>query len=256
MAVYYTRTCKLPTTYYTYPKHVSKYDIYSTLLHILMTDTLSTVTDIDTMEIARTVACDSSELFNHVNINKSDLTIISQNIRSIYCNFDDFVLNLSTLKFETDVIVLSECRLSTSKPIPQLTNYLSYSTARQINQNDGVVVYVKQSLSHKVKELEISQASCLQVNLLNNTILCIYRSPSFTNTDSFVNSLSTHLHNLNTHKNITITGDININIQLEKQNHLMSKKIEIVIWICYHCTVYFQDTHYQLVKGIVWITSC
>lgn len=50
---------------------------------------------------------------------------------------------LSAFDFETDVIILTECRLNANKPIPQLPNYQSYHTTRQLNQNDGVVVYVK-----------------------------------------------------------------------------------------------------------------
>ncbi|KAF9810663.1 hypothetical protein SFRURICE_021116 [Spodoptera frugiperda] len=174
--------------------------------------TINNIREIDKIEIAKTIECDGSELNKHVYVNKNDLTIISQNIRSIYCNFDDFLLTLSTVKFEADIILLTECRLSANKPIPQLINYQSYMTARQLNQNDGVVVYVKGTLKTRVKEIPLSQASCLQLDVLNNTILCIYRSPSNINTDSFIDSLSTHLDSITSHKSIIIAGDININI--------------------------------------------
>ena len=59
----------------------------------------------------------------------------------------------------------------------------------------------------------LAQASCLQVDVLNNTILCIYRSPSNTNVDSFIDSLSSHLDTLASQKTIIIAGDININIR-------------------------------------------
>lgn len=177
-----------------------------------MTDSLQNITEIDKIEIARAIECDCVELNKHIYVNRKDLTILSQNIRSIYCNFDDFLLTLSIIKFEVDIIILTECRLSTNKPIPQLSNYQSYMTTRQLNQNDGVVVYVKNTLKPRVKEISLSQASCLQLDVLNNTILCIYRSPSNTNTDSFVDSLSTHLESITSQKSIVIAGDININI--------------------------------------------
>lgn len=109
----------------------------------MIDDSLQTLREIDDIELARAVECDSTELNKYIKIQKSDLTIISQNIRSIYCNFDDFLINISTFTFEADVIVLTECRLSQNKSIPQLANYSNYYTTRQLNQNDGVVVYVK-----------------------------------------------------------------------------------------------------------------
>lgn len=172
--------------------------------------------EIDSFEVARSFACDVGELKNNIQVNKSDLTIISQNIRSIYHNFDDFLLTLSCLTFETDVIILSECRISSHKPIPQIPNYDSYYTQCQLNQNDGVVVYIKNHLQHKIKEIKLCEASCLQLDILNNTVFCIYRSPSNTNADSFIDSLSSHLDALSsTKKGIIVAGDININIRLK-----------------------------------------
>lgn len=177
-----------------------------------MDDVQSAINEIDNFEIARTVECGISDLGRHILIEKNDLTIISQNIRSIYRNFDDLMLNLSTIA-ETDIIILTECRLCASKPIPQLNNYEAFFTGRQLNQNDGVVVYVKQCLKPKVEEISLTQASCLRLDVLNNTVFCVYRSPSNTNTDSFLESLDTHLLKLNSNKNIIIAGDLNINIK-------------------------------------------
>lgn len=169
--------------------------------------------ELDNVEIAKTVECDPLDLIKYIHVKKNDLTIVTQNIRSIYCNFDDFILTLSTFKFETDVIILTECRLSTSKPIPQLNNYYSYISTHHSNQNDGVAVYVKNTLKHKIKEIKLIQASCLQVDILDNTVLCIYRSPSNSNAEIFISSLSAHLETLDSQKSVIITGDININIK-------------------------------------------
>jgi hypothetical protein len=181
-----------------------------------MGDTLQTINEIDRLEIAHSFECDTLNLHNYLNIKKNDFTLATQNIRSIYCNFDSFILSLSNLKFEADVIVLTECRLDSNKHIPQLPNYNMYSSTHQLNQNDGVVVYVKNSLRHKVNEIKLLHASCLQVQVLNNTILCIYRSPSNANAEPFIYSLNNHITSIkSTNKNIIITGDININIKLK-----------------------------------------
>lgn len=72
-----------------------------------MDDNLQTINEIDNIEIARTIECDCSEISKHISVNKNDLTIVSQNIRSVYCNFDDFSTLLTTFKFETDIIILT-----------------------------------------------------------------------------------------------------------------------------------------------------
>lgn len=178
-----------------------------------MGDTLNTLYEIDNIEITRIIECDSSDLAKRIQVKRNDLTIISQNIRSIYCNFDSFLTTLSSLAFETDVIILTECRLSAYKQIPQLNNYHSYTSTNHLNQNDGVVVYVKNTLKCKAREVKLTHASCLQLDILNFIILCIYRSPSNVNTDNFLESFGKQLDTLPVQKNIIIAGDININIR-------------------------------------------
>lgn len=80
-----------------------------------MDKSLQTLHELDNINIARSVQCNISDIDKHININKDDLTIISQNIRSIYHNFDDLLLSLSSFKFDTDIIILTECRLSSKK---------------------------------------------------------------------------------------------------------------------------------------------
>lgn len=174
---------------------------------------IQTLKELDKIEIATSIECDYSDLSTHLTINKKDLTIISQNICSIYCNFDDFIVTLSSFDFEIDIIILTECRLDINKPIPQISGYHSFCTTYHMNQNDGVVVFIKNTLNPKIKEIKLTHASCIQVDVLNNSILCIYRSPSIPNAESFINSLTTCINNLSTEKNIIIAGDININIR-------------------------------------------
>lgn len=147
-----------------------------------------------------------------LNIQNSDFTIVSQNIRSIYGNLDDLQVTLTHFKFDVDLIILSECRLDSNKPLPEIKNYLSFSTTNHINRCDGVVAYVKNKHKVSVKEIMLAHASCLQISMPNLTVLGIYRSPSNTNADYFINSLNEHLNSLKSCQNIVITGDININI--------------------------------------------
>lgn len=116
-----------------------------------MDSTLQITRDMDKLQVARNVKCDSSDLSSYIQTgeNIKNFTIISQNIRSIYRNFDDFLITLSGLSIEPDIVVLTECRLNPNKAIPQINNYKSYQTTNQFNQNDGVVVYIKDVLKFK-----------------------------------------------------------------------------------------------------------
>lgn len=194
-----------------------------------MADISQTISDMDETNIIKSVACDLTELKNHYHCNKTDLTVIAQNICSVYnCNFDDLMTNLSSLSFDTDIIILTECRLEPHKPIPQLNDYMASSSTAYINQNDGVVVYVKKTLKPKISEVKLTHASCLQIDVHNHTILGIYRSPSFSNPEKFINSLSNYLTKISSSQNIIVAGDININLapklneRLEYLNNRMS----------------------------------
>lgn len=203
-----------------------------------MDNTLETITEIDNTEIAQ-VSNLSLHTFNtSIQLKNTDFTIISQNIRSIYSNFTDFQLNLAYLKFAVDLVVLSECRLNTNKNIPQLNNYSAYHTTKHLNKADGVVVYVCSKHNFKVKEIRLTHASCLQVNIKPDLIVIgIYRSPSNTNADDFINSLSLHLDTISSsNKNVIITGDININLipKQEEQSYERSNRLNYLNMLALH----------------------
>jgi hypothetical protein len=86
------------------------------------------------------------------------------------------------------------------------------ATCNNLNQNDGVVAYVKTHLNASIREVKLVHASCLQIKINNTIILGIYRSPSNTNALQFIDSLSNYLDKIKSFSNIVITGDININL--------------------------------------------
>ncbi|CAF4841982.1 unnamed protein product [Pieris macdunnoughi] len=193
-----------------------------------MDNVISLITEIDNSEVANSSLCDVHDICNQSpKFHKNDLKIISQNIVSVYSKLDDFQLTLAQLNFEADLIILTECRIDSDKPIPQMENYTSYSTTNHINQCDGVVIYVSRKHSVNVKEIILTHASCLQILFCGVTVLGIYRSPSHTNSEPFTDSLDRHLTSLKNCINLIITGDININLidrndapQQERNNRL------------------------------------
>jgi hypothetical protein len=188
-----------------------------------MTCNSNILKEIDEVEVAVPIQCDIQDLHKHVPTANSNLTICSQNIRSVYCNLDDFILNLAELNHSVDIIILSECHLNQHKPIPQLDLYTGLFTVNRLNQCDGVVAYVKTELNAQSIEIKIEQSTCIQIKLGNTVILGIYRSPSNCHAIDFINSLNNHLEKLTSFKNIIITGDININLIPRQQESIYER---------------------------------
>lgn len=168
--------------------------------------------ELDSVEIANSAIIEIEQLSTHWPHNNNNFTVLTENIRSIYSNFDDFQIALAQIGLDVDVVILTECRLNSNKPIPVLNNYASFYTSNHLNQNDGVVAYVRNCHLAQVTEIIISHASALQIIISNFTIIGIYRSPSNVSAENFINSLDIHLESIHTHKNVIITGDININL--------------------------------------------
>ena len=169
--------------------------------------------DVDGLSVAKSYYCDTEFCNTEINNSTSSLKIITQNIRSIQKNMDNFQTQLARFSFEFDVIILTECWLNCNKPIPLIDGYSAYSSQKKQNQNDGIVIYVKQELKCTVEEPEPAGASFMLLRINPDTcILAIYRSPSIYCTDNFLNSLDRIIRPIKA-KNIVLAGDINIDIK-------------------------------------------
>lgn len=74
------------------------------------------------------------------------------NIRSIQRNFDVLLVALGKIDTLFDIILLTECWIHESSLIPQLTGYNYFKTNKIINQNSGVVAYVRDVWNPVVSE--------------------------------------------------------------------------------------------------------
>lgn len=168
--------------------------------------------DLDSVMVAEHVKCSIDNVKRHIS-NNNNFNIITQNIRSLTCNLNNFLTLLHRSQVSWDVLVFSECWLQTTKFIPPLNNYAHVSTTLNKTQNEGVVIYYKNNLEVSFEEPQIIDANCLLLKLNNKTcIIAIYRPPSQTNINNFLNSLDILLRKLNSYQNIIICGDINIDI--------------------------------------------
>ena len=143
----------------------------------------------------------------------NSLRILTQNIRSINRNFDELTILLQQLDIEFDIIILTECWLSKVHELPILLNFKSFSTARNVNKNDGVAMYIRKSLRVTVTEPQnTNEITCLIACLKDTNIIGAYRPPEFIQLDKFIQSLESILNDFK-QSNLILMGDLNIDIK-------------------------------------------
>ncbi|KAL4708873.1 hypothetical protein ACJJTC_003955 [Scirpophaga incertulas] len=174
------------------------------------------VLDLDSINAGKSYLCPPESCSSIIKNHHSNLTfkLISQNIRSVNRNIDEFKVLLSRINIDFDMCIFTESWISTTSIIPTLHNYDLHYTKNNYNQNDGVVLYTKVDLICTIEEPVLNDASCLTVTLNSKTVvIAIYRSPSHKNIAPFIASLDKLLTNYKSYSNILIMGDINIDIR-------------------------------------------
>lgn len=170
--------------------------------------------ELDNLAVSESLMCEIEDCKKLIRYPEECLTILTQNVRSMAKNFDSFVITLKRLSFNCDVLVLTECFLSKLPSVPSLHGYYPHVTKNVVNKNDGVVVYVRDTLKVAVYEPPCRDCTCLVIKIGGHTaIIGVYRSPSFKCIDNFVQSLNDILAELTSFRNISIAGDINIDIR-------------------------------------------
>lgn len=152
-----------------------------------------------------------------VNNNVENFKILHNNIRSLNKNLDELKVLLHNLEVDIDCVILTETwRLE----CPELFNINGYNMIYNqgvINQNDGVVAYIKSNLNFKYEINNISNIKVLNITInldVNNFvhIIAVYRSPS-TDPKEFNLNLQNYLQTISiTSEYYIFIGDINIDI--------------------------------------------
>lgn len=185
--------------------------------------------EIDSVETVCHEVGEIEEVSLILSTNNIEFKMLSLNIRSIQKNFEDFSTNLERSGIKFDVIILVECRINETSLIPIISGYTSYRTNKIINQNSGVVAYIRDCWNATVSEPCFREADCLIIEIPNTiTIFGIYRSPSFRHIDVFLADLETQLTAYNNRPRLAIAGDININISSNEENSLSSKYLCLI----------------------------
>ncbi|XP_060810118.1 uncharacterized protein LOC132904218 [Amyelois transitella] len=83
-------------------------------------------------------------------------------------NFDEFEALFAAMDTPCEIIILTECWLLSAPYLPTLSGYTAHGTIKHLNQNSGIVIYVKDSLDCKVYEPDcIKEANCLVCEICN-----------------------------------------------------------------------------------------
>lgn len=202
-----------------------------------MTDLADICNDIDAIGLSPSHSCPPGDCLRFINSGKKSIKILHFNIRSISCNFLAFLPLLAMIKTECEIIILTECWLQKVINIPIIPGFHFHATKNNTNQNDGVVLYIKDNINCSVIEPQLYDGSCLVCRIGQFTaVVAIYRSPSFKNTDRFITSLSDVLQSLSSFRDIVLTGDLNIDIKESSKEPC--KRDELLK--CLLCMAYFQ----------------
>ncbi|KAJ8947641.1 hypothetical protein NQ317_008848 [Molorchus minor] len=143
--------------------------------------------------------------------------IYHSNIRSIIKNVDELKIVLNNTGIEFDIIALTETWRLVDTTLLNIPNYDLIYNNGTVNQNDGVVIYIKSGLNYdyQIKDFDNIKVISLKVKYKNTIIhvTTIYRSPS-TCPQQFNDKLYNYLKTISTEATEVkvIMGDINIDI--------------------------------------------
>lgn len=151
--------------------------------------------------------------------NNNSLKIFHNNIRSIAKNGDELDIFLTQFSHSFDVLILTETWRIHNINMYNRPNYDIMYNEGNVNQNDGVIIYIKKTIEHCFNISKFGNMNVLCVKLFINektiNIFAAYRSPS-TTAELFNNELKNFLNlNSNNLKQTDINfliGDINIHI--------------------------------------------
>ncbi|KAG8329736.1 hypothetical protein J6590_080463 [Homalodisca vitripennis] len=92
------------------------------------------------------------------------------------------MLILSSYNQKFDIIVLTETWMDESSVFERMHGYDILVNKKRRNQNDGVIVYVRENLNVSSEEVSLHGATSIKIDVVTgsgrHSILAVYRSPS------------------------------------------------------------------------------
>lgn len=165
----------------------------------------------------------------------SNVLILHVNVRSLNANYHNLETLINRLDSKPDVIVCTETWKLDYYKYYQLDNYTVHYNHGDVNKADGVVIYVKTTLSYSSTIENIGPCKILSIILRINQAMSlkitgIYRCHDI-NVDNFNVQLKEYLNSNKNVKNHCIVGDFNIN--LLKTDFISEQFIETMLSLNY-----------------------
>ena len=180
-----------------------------------MDSSINMIADIQNNIINRVYNFDDiGELNKCMSLEKE--VILNENIRGLNANSNNLLVFIKSLAIKPCIIVCSKTRILVHPESFNITGYKMYYNNSNINENDGLVVYICDYITETTKIIDINNLKIIntKISIENNREIItfpLYRSHDIKQTDFLLNLKKLILHNKK-YKNNLIMGDFNFDI--------------------------------------------
>ena len=138
------------------------------------------------------------------------------NSRGLNANFYKLLVFIKSLVIKPCIVVCSETRNLVHPEFFNITGYKMYYNNCNINQNDGLVVYINEYITETTEIIDINNLKIIntKIEIENNKeiiLSALYRSYYIKKTE-FIKNLQKLIEHNKKYKNNLIMGDINFDI--------------------------------------------
>lgn len=164
------------------------------------------------------------KLLNEFNTKCGEkINIFQSNVRSLSKHFIDIEVLLKIYSNVFDILILTETWFCESLEFFNVEGYVAYYNESYINKADGVVIFVKSSLNHTNKIIEINGFKFMRIsvdiNKINISVTSVYRPHTFSRSN-FLDCLEMYLFSFRSSNFEIFSGDTNINLHLDNDPHV------------------------------------
>ena len=128
--------------------------------------------------------------------------ILNVNIKGLIANFNNLLVFIKNLVIKPCIIVCSETQKLVHPESFNITGYKMYYNNSNINQNDGLAVYISDYITETTEIIDINNHKInTKISIENNKeiiISALYRSHDIKKIDFLLNLQKLILHNKNT----------------------------------------------------------
>ena len=154
--------------------------------------------------------------------------ILNVNIRGLNANFNKLLVFIKSLVIKPCIIICSETRNLVHSEFLNITGYKMYYNNGNINQNDGLVVYLSEYITETTEIVDIYIVNLKIINtkitIENNKeiiLSALYRSHDIKKTE-FIIKLKKLIEHNKKYKNNLIMGDFNFGILNHNQSRIFT----------------------------------